>query len=76
MAQYAVETPPPSDDLSAILNAGGQMLDNLKALYVRMCGRLAATDGGRRDGPGVAAAAGARLAPASSPGRAPRGRGG
>ena len=29
--------------LAAILNTGGQMLDNLRALYVRICSRLAAT---------------------------------
>ena len=35
--------PPKNNDLAAILNAGGQMLDNLTALYVRICSRLAAT---------------------------------
>jgi hypothetical protein len=43
IAQYAVENIPQSDDLSAILGAGGEMLDNLTALCVRICGRLAAT---------------------------------
>jgi predicted Zn finger-like uncharacterized protein len=43
IAMYAIDELPCCDDLPAILGAGGQMLDNLTTLYMRICGRLAST---------------------------------
>jgi Zn-dependent protease with chaperone function len=43
LSEYAVDGVPTGDDLSAVLNAGSQMLDNLLSLCVRICGRLVAT---------------------------------